>query len=160
MPRNLLILDNTVLTNFALVGRSDLVFALIPRGCATTTAVMQEYAQGITSRGLAADAWQNLASLDLSPAEAALADTLPRQLGLGERSAIILAMKRHALLATDDAAARRVAQQNGVVVTGTLGLLGLAVRQNLLNLTEGNRLLAAMIAQGYRSPLTRLDDLV
>ena len=69
-------------------------------------------------------------------------------------------MKRHALLATVDAAARRVAQQNGVVVTGTLGLLALAVRQNLLNLTEGNRLLAAMSAQCYRSPLTLLVDLV
>lgn len=160
MPHSLLILDNTVLTNFALVGRSDLVFVLTQTGCSTTTAVMQEYTQGIMSRGLAADAWQNLASLALSPAEAALADALPRYLGLGERSAIALAVKRHGLLATDDAAARRVAQQNGVGVTGTLGLLALAVRQNLLNLTEGNRLLAAMMAQGYRSPLARLNDLV
>ena len=156
----LLILDNTVLSNFALVGRADLVFALAGMSGATTTAVMQEYTMGITARGLDAAIWRDLQLLTLLPAEEALTATLPRQLGLGERSAIAVAVQRGALLATDDAAARRIARQQGVVVTGTLGLLALAVRQNVLTLAEGNELLEAMIGQGYRSPLGNLDELV
>lgn len=160
MLRSLLILDNTVLTNFALVDRADLLFSLAQTNCVTTLAIMQEYTVGITARGLDATIWRDLPLLTLLPAEEALTTALPRQLGLGERSAIAVAVQRGALLATDDAAARRIARQQGVTVTGTLGLLALAVRQSLLILTEGNDLLSAMIAQGYRSPLERLDELV
>ena len=160
MLRGLLILDNTVLTNFALVGRADLLFSLAQTGCMTTTAVMQEYTVGITARGLDATAWRDLPLLTLLPAEEAVTAALPRQLGLGERSAIAAAVQRGALLATDDAAARRIARQQGVVVTGTLGLLALAVRQNLLTLPEANDLLSKMVAQGYRSPLEKLDELM
>jgi predicted nucleic acid-binding protein len=156
----LLILDNTVLSNFALVDRTDLILSLAQWSCATTTAVMQEYAAGVIARGLAAAVWNDLPCFDLQPAEVTLADTLPRYLGLGERSAIALAIQQDAVLATDDVVARRVAQQQAIPVTGTLGLLVFAVRQRLLNLDEGNRLLAEMIAHGYHSPLFRLDELL
>jgi predicted nucleic acid-binding protein len=47
-----------------------------------------------------------------------------------------------------------------VPVTGTVGVLDVAVRRGLLTLAQANGLLADMIAAGYRSPLDRLDELV
>jgi predicted nucleic acid-binding protein len=153
-------LDNTVLTNFALVGRADLVFTLQGIVCGTTQAVTKEYAAGTTTRGLPTGAWQELQILILQPDESAFADRLPPQSGLGERTCIAVAVQRQTILATDDADARRKAKRHGVHLTGTLGLLALCIRQNVISLTAGNRLLADMIAQGYRSPLLCLDDLV
>jgi predicted nucleic acid-binding protein len=88
MPNNLLILDNTVLTNFALIERAELVFSLRNVNCATTTAVMEEYTAGITARGLAITAWNNLPVLQLTNEETTFAATLSKPLGAGERSGI------------------------------------------------------------------------
>ena len=71
-----------------------------------------------------------------------------------------MAVHRQGLFVCDDAKARREAQRHGITVTGTLGVLVLNVRQGILMLREGNALLADMIAQGYRSPVTTLDDLL
>lgn len=154
------LLDNTALTNFALVGRPELVLDLWGPECATTTAVMMEYQAGIASRGLPAHSWNNLTQLTLQPAEQTFADQLPPQLGIGERSCIAIAIHRQGLFVCDDAKARLEAQRHGVPVTGTLGILVLNVLQGILTPREGNVLLADMIAQGYRSPVTTLDDLL
>ncbi len=53
-------------------------------------------------------------------------------LGLGERAAIGRAMALGAGLLADDRAARRLAQQMGLAVIGTLGVLALAKRGGLL----------------------------
>ncbi|MFO7662626.1 MAG: hypothetical protein R6X18_08525 [Chloroflexota bacterium] len=50
MPTGLVLLDNMVLTNFALLSRPDLVLDLWCSGPVTTTAVMTEYQAGVTSR--------------------------------------------------------------------------------------------------------------
>ena len=63
MPSKLILLDNTVLSNFALVGRPDLVLTLWGDACATTTAVMAEYQAGMDSRGLPPDSWKDLTVL-------------------------------------------------------------------------------------------------
>jgi predicted nucleic acid-binding protein len=62
--------------------------------------------------------------------------------------------------ASDDADARAAARRLGVSVTGTLGILALDVRCELLTLAQANALLADMVAAGYRSPMERLDTLV
>jgi predicted nucleic acid-binding protein len=64
------------------------------------------------------------------------------------------------LFASDDADARAAAQRRGIPVTGTLGILALAVRRKLLTLAQANALLNDMIAAGYRSPMQKLDALV
>lgn len=154
------LLDNTVLTNFALVGRSDLVFALWGANCMTTTAVISEYAAGVTGRDLPAESWRGLAQWTLQPAEQEFADHLPSQLGIGERSCIAVAVHRQALFACDDAKARQEANRHGIAVTGTLGILVLCVRQGFITLVEGNTMLTEMIEQGYRSPVVTLDELL
>ena len=59
------------------------------------------------------------------------------QLGLGERQAIALALEFDATqLLIDDRTARRIADQRGVLTTGTVGILEQAAANKLLNLQE------------------------
>ena len=156
----LVLLDNTALTNFALVQRPDLVLNLFGDRCATTTAVFDEYQAGIINRGLPAHSWDNLPVLTLHSAEQTFAEQLPPQLGRGERSCIAIAVHRHCLFVCDDAKARREAQRLGVAISGTIGILIMNVRRNVLTLDESNAILTNMIAHGYRSPVSKLDDLL
>ena len=55
----------------------------------------------------------------------------------GERSAILLAMELHAdLLLIDERRAARTARRRGFRVAGTLAILGLAARRDLLSLPD------------------------
>jgi predicted nucleic acid-binding protein len=81
-------------------------------------------------------------------------------LGSGERTCIAIAVHRQGLFASDDLDARREARARNVALTGTLGILIAQVKRNRLSLAEGNALLNALIGQNYRSPVTRLDELI
>jgi predicted nucleic acid-binding protein len=69
-------------------------------------------------------------------------------LGPGERSAIGKALELGTALLADDLAARRHAQSRGLVVIGTLGVLILAKRKNLL--PEIAPLIEELRSSGYR----------
>ena len=70
-----------------------------------------------------------------------------------------VALERNLPLATDDMKARDLARRLGVVVTGTLGILGWAVKAELLSLARGDEILQAMREQGYFSPVESLKEL-
>ncbi len=159
MPTRLVLLDNTVLTNFALVNRPDLVLDLWGADSAATPAVMTEYQAGITRRGLPADIWDSLVQLTPNPVEKDFAERLSPKLGSGERACLAIAVHRKGMLACDDAEARREAQRFGLPITGSIGILVLNVRQGRLTRSEADALLEEMIALGYRSPVPTLDDL-
>jgi predicted nucleic acid-binding protein len=89
-----------------------------------------------------------------------MSETFSTRLGRGERSCLAVARSRGALFATDDADARAAARRLDVPITGTLGILALAVRLGLLTLTQANALLADIVRAGYRSPLEQVDDLI
>lgn len=60
-----------------------------------------------------------------------------RSLGIGERAAIALALSIHAdLVLIDERRGTQVAIENGLEVSGTLGVLQRAARKGLLNLAE------------------------
>lgn len=155
-----ILLDNTVLSNLALVGQMGLVFHLWPDRVCMTRAVRGEYQRAVQEGLLPAYAWSDLPVVDMTAQENALAQTFSTRLGIGERSCLAIAHTRDALFASDDADARTAAQKLGIPVTGTLGILALAVRRELLPLSQANTLLMAMIAAGYRSLLYKLDTLV
>jgi predicted nucleic acid-binding protein len=160
MPTRLVLLDNTVLTNFALVNRPDLVLDLWGTDSATTPAVMTEYEAGVISRGLPAEIWGSLLQLIPNSVEKDFAERLSPKLGSGERSCLAIAVHRQGMLVSDDAEARREAQRSGLPLTGSIGILVLNVRQGRLTRAEANALLEEMIALGYRSPVAILDDLL
>ena len=154
------LLDNTVLSNLALVGRSDLVRRLWPVAACTTWQVLDEYGLGAASELLPADAWSDLPILTPTEEEMTFAVGLSARLGAGERSCLAIAVHRRGLLASDDLDARHAAQQLGIPMTGTVGILVLCVRRGYLSRKEANALLAEMRNLGYRSPVDSLDPLL
>lgn len=157
---DLVILDNTVLSNLAKAGRADLVVLVWPHAALTTLEVMQEYAAGASLGAVPPERWTHLTVTALTEDERRLAVRYAADLGAGERTCLAVAATRGAFLATDDAGARREARVHSVRLTGTIGLLVLAVHRTVLTLPEGNRLLQEMVAAKFRSPVQRLDDVL
>jgi predicted nucleic acid-binding protein len=120
---SLVILDNTVLTNFGLVQRPDLVMRLWPGTVCTTQEVVDEYQAGVRVAGLLPEAWEDLPVLDLTPSEIAFSLSLPQRLGAGERACLAVAVNRQTILATDDRDARQYAQRADLTVAGSVGIL-------------------------------------
>src|SRR5947209_16141141 len=66
-----------------------------------------------------------------------IADDVMRSLDIGERAAIALALSIHAdLVLIDERRGTQVAIENGLEVSGTLGVLQRAARKGFLNLAE------------------------
>ena len=156
---NPVLLDNTVLSNFAEVKRTDVVTSLW-KTCCTTQDAWREFQAGIAIGRLPKDAWKNLPVTELTDLELDLANRLSNALGAGERSCIAVAVNRAGLFVTDDRKARQVALDLGVKVTGTLGILVVAVERQIITIDEANQYLAQMIRNGYRSPVDDLSNLL
>lgn len=154
------LLDNTVLTNLALVGRAGLVLRLWPSGTCTTLSVLDEYGAAAARGLLPADAWTDLPIVTLTEEEMAFAASLMPRLGAGERACLAVALHRRGLFVSDDLDARRAARQHSVSRTGTIGILVLCVRRGYLSREQANALLSEIIALGYRSPVANLDPLI
>ena len=154
-PR-LVLLDNTVLTNFALVGQDNLPLRLWSDAARTTTTAYGEYLAGVATGILPADAWRDLIQITLDEEEGAFASRLTVRLGAGERSCLAVARSRSGALASDDLPARQWAREHDIEVTGTVGILLACVRRGYLDSDQANALLTAMIAAGYRSPVASL----
>lgn len=153
----LVLLDTTILTNFAMVGLASIPRDLWGNQVCATSEVIAEYIAGVNSAALPQEAWKDLNIINLSTEEQALAIKMFSKLGRGERSSLAVAIARAAMLATDDQLARRTAQLHGIEVFGTLGILKVSVAHGLLSKTKAQRKLQEMIAAGYYSPVLKLD---
>ncbi|MBS7252289.1 MAG: DUF3368 domain-containing protein, partial [Candidatus Freyarchaeota archaeon] len=60
----------------------------------------------------------------------------------------------------DDLDARKYAQRFGVPVSGTIGVLVLAVSGKIISKEQGNRLLSEMIRMGFYSSIESLDEIL
>jgi predicted nucleic acid-binding protein len=138
-------LDNTVLTNLALVGQVDLVFQLWSGRICTTEDVLREYQVAVQKGLLPGYAWSDLHVVTIKQSEEAMVKNLSLRLGRGESSCIAVAHGRKGLFVSDDADARRVAMRMGLRVSGTLGILVLVVRKAILTLEQANGLLSDLI---------------
>jgi len=110
----LVLLDTTVLTNFALVGLPSIPKDLWGDKACTTTDVLEEYAAGVETSKLPRVDWTQLKAVHLASEEQLLGVQRFPNLGRGEHTCIIVAVVRHAMLATDDQLARRAAKFHGV----------------------------------------------
>jgi predicted nucleic acid-binding protein len=153
-----ILLDTTVLSNFAHIERLDLLRLALPNA-ATTLHVVAELEKGVASDHLPACDWEWLDVVELTPTEEANLTRVRLVLGDGEASCIAVALERKAGLFSDDLDARRYAQRQGIRVSGTLGVLSLLKEQGYLTMAEADACLQGMIAHGYRSPVRSLVDL-
>ena len=152
-------LDNTVLTNFAIVGRQDLIFSLFGNRACTTKQAFDEFHHGTKNPEIPVNAWEELSCYELSVDEVNWANRLLSRLGSGERACMAAAFFRKGILASDDQLVRKLAQQLSVPVIGSIGILVAAVNKQLLDKVDAQRLLEQMIQSGYYSPISNLDQL-
>ena len=131
--QRIVVANTTPLINFAEIHRMDLLRELFGE-ITVPTAVMVELQAKAELFGLAATACQLPFVRVRTPANRTLVDTLRHELHAGEAECLALALESSsALLILDDLAARNVAQQHGLPITGTIGCLQLAKRQGLIS---------------------------
>jgi len=165
------IFDTTVLSNFASAGCFHLLDRRY-RGVAFTTAeVAGELRRGVKAgysflesvlqqiETNTATGWIQII-VPNSAAEHLLRSQFDQFLDPGEASCLALAISRQMTLVTDDLAARRLAENREIPLSGTLGILIALVRQDAISLKEANVMLAAMIRRHFRSPVDRLDEFI
>lgn len=152
------VVNNTVLSNFANVQRADLVRQSF-RDLGATTEVLAELKAGERLHRLPICDWSWLKGIALTKEERAYAARLNKTVDAGEASCLAVALARGLIFLTDDRDARRLARLNRIAISGTLGILQSLVDDGQLDLDEANRLLAEMVAKGYRSPVQFLQEL-
>lgn len=155
-----IVLDGTVLSNFARIGRLDLLKLATGGAAVTTEAVVAEFDAGRALGYFQTSAPEWLPELPLTEQENETFQVIHQRLGRGEAQCLALAQHRALCLATDDGDARRYARRVGVAVSGTIGILVGLVRTGSLSLEAANTILAEMLDQGYRSPLADLSSLL
>jgi predicted nucleic acid-binding protein len=152
-------LDNTVLSNFASVGRIELLIKALGSQVATTHEVIAEFDDGVAGGRLPETELDWLEVLDLEREEEALFQELLIRVNAGEAACLSIASQRNGRILTDDRDARKLAAQLKIPVSGTLGILQRLVQIDELPLAEANEILKQMIGKGYRSPVQKLDEL-
>ena len=153
------ILDTTLLSNFAHIQRPELLRSALGSHAVTTATVLAELRSGVTSGWVPRCDWSWLAVVKLAEKEQIQAAHYTTILDAGESECLAIAKERGWVFASDDLAARRLAQQEGVAVTGTLGVLQKLIAIHLLTLDEADAHLAVMVARGYRAPVHSLRNL-
>ena len=165
------VFDTTLLSNFAVVEQVMLLEKLYRGKACTTLMVVEELHQGLYAgyhqlqsveqilTPLHSTGWLPVLSLELAEEKKLYAQLSP-PLASGEASCLALALTRGLVLGSDDLAARRMARERNVHLTGTIGILIRAVREGHWTLFKANAILAQMIALRYHAPVVKLDDLI
>jgi predicted nucleic acid-binding protein len=157
------VLDTTVLSNFASTDGISLLTTVLESPVVVPT-VRDELESGL-------DAGHNY----LAPAVDALDDGLPLRpaptdenfqdirdrLDPGEAASLRTAIEYSGTLATDDLAARKIANQRDVPVTGSIGLLVLGVKAGHLDRDTADAWLDTWREQrGYHAPVETVTELL
>lgn len=149
-------MDNSAISNFAAVGRTDILRERYGGRLAVTREVLLEAEKGPCPeavRRAIREGWVELRIVYADSREhGVFAELRDRGLGLGEASLIAACSAGGTwVFVSDDLDARREAGRRGMGVVGTYGILARQVAEAKLGLEEGNRLLRRMIEAGFRS---------
>ena len=156
-----------MLSNFALLGRFDLLIDRYGPRAQITPEVLDEVSAGIVAGHqelkqieVAVEKGACSAAPPLSRAERTIYRESLYTLGSGEASCIACAQCRGDLVATDDRAASSCCSGQGVGFTGTIGILKACCREGILAPQEADVLLQNMINAGYFSPVDQISVLL
>jgi len=164
MPK--VILDACVLSNFAYSRSLGILHRLYGGQLGLTNFVVAEVIRGI-QRGhgfllgvktALKEGWIEEVAPRTS-AEKDIFEKLSESLGLGEASAIAVALGRGLVFASDDFAARREAARLGVRLTGTLGILKRACVRGIVKRADADKRLRVMIDGGFFSPVKSISEI-
>jgi len=157
------VFDSCVLSNFVLSDGMPILKRLYAGRAYITNFVRVEIARGIHGghekltaiRRAIKDGWPKEIAFKTQK-EKALFEKLSVSLGSGEASCIAIARSRKYHFASNDRAARAEATLLQVKITGTIGILLRGIKENVIDINEGDRLLKRMIKAGFFSPVTSL----
>ncbi len=124
-----------------------------------TEAVRQELSVGEARGSVPRCDWSWMPITVLTELEQTLAGQLGAYADLGEATCLAVAINRAGTLVTDDRGARRQARERHVRLSGWAGILKLLVDGDHLPVRQVEEYLAALIAEGYRSPIRRFSEL-
>jgi predicted nucleic acid-binding protein len=119
-----------------------------------------EYQAGVQAALVPGEVIEQLQVIQLTADERKYAADFSRRLGAGERACLAACYYRKGVFASDDRDARTQAQQLQIPLIGTVGILVLCVRRQVLVAGEAQELLSRMIAFGYRSPVMDIKELL
>lgn len=159
-PTNATVLNTTVLSNFAQVDHVELLLDL-PR-LVTVDAVQEELELGAESHlyiehALAAFG-KEISVVTPSASAEKLEEQLLESLDPGEAQALAVAEVADGMVVTDDGDARTTAQQRGVELTGSIGLLVRFVEDGHISVETADGYLKRWIDEaGFRSPARDFD---
>ena len=155
----MLLLDNTVLSNCALVSRIELLTIALGSQVATTPQVVDEFNGGVARGRVPETRLDWLEIINLEGKEETVFQELLMRVNAGEAVCLAVASERNGRILTDDRDARKLAAQLKVPVSSTLGILLRLVQIDVLTLTDANEILGRMIRKGYRSPVQKFEEL-
>lgn len=155
----MILLDNTVLSNFALVKQMALLKEYCGDKAASTNNVFDEFKQGVKERIFADTEFEWIRRVDLNEKENTMFLNFCKKLGKGEASCLAIAISRGHDLLSDDMAVRKIALREGVRFSGSIGVLLELTRMGRIGLEKGNEILNGFIKCGYYSPVNKLDGL-
>ena len=157
----MILIDNTVLSNFALAGEINLIRDYCQGKGVVPGYVFAEFERGV-KEGIFTNAnlWW-LETLTLEDAkEKSLFEIFSKRLGVGESACLAIAISRGYDILTDDMAVRKIAMREGVRLSGSIGVLLELIRINRISLEKGNAILSSFIKHGYFSPVDKLNELI
>ena len=155
--RSPVVLDATVLSNFAYTDDLSLLDAL-PARVVTVETVISELRAGVE------DGYEFLeratSAIDVVDVESEFSD-LPTDLDPGETHALHVAREHDGTLATDDLAARGAARTLGMPLTGSVGILVRLVLRDDLTVDEADATLSRWINEvQYHSPVESIREVL
>lgn len=161
VPDEPTVLDTTVLSNFAYIGRIDLLTAL-PRVC-TVPEVRRELRTGVDAYPYLQQALDHLPDtipvVELDGRVVELIPELESRLDPGEAQALAVASVHGGTLVSDDGAAREYARSRDVSLTGSIGVLVTAVETERIAESDADRWLKQWIDKTeYRAPSREFSD--
>jgi len=158
-------LDATVLSNFASSDTVAQLVMILDRSVAVP-AVREELERGHEqSYGFLSDALDHLGAdivlIEIADPEGSTETDIRDRLDEGEAKSLLGAMEHGGTLATDDLAARRIASEYDVPVTGSVGILVLAIRRGAIDTDTANEWLTEWREKrGYYAPVNRIEDVL
>lgn len=156
-------LDATVLSNFASSAATDQLVTILERP--VTVSAVQTELERDRSQGydVLEDALDHLGGeievVDVRTTDSETVTGVRERLDAGEAASLRCAIDRDGTLATDDLAARRLASVQGVPVTGSVGILVLGIRRDVIEIERANEWLTTWReVRGYFSPVDRIEE--
>ena len=156
-------LDTTVISNFASTDSVEFLATVVESPTvvpAVRVEIEQGYAQGHTYLECAINSFDQALPIQETTSPTRM-EMLRDRVDAGEAESIVAALEHNGSVATDDLAARSIAKEMDISVTGSIGLLVRGVDKDIISKKTANQWIAIWRRdRGYYAPVKNINDLV